>query len=209
MAKRGTGFLRLAIAVGFPYVLVTMILFCTQCCVRSYQQRQLKKLEDAVQSLRVDRQALRHRLAGVPRIMSRSRSGMWSGVLAGVDDIMHGRIPGMTPRGGRGTSPDDRTPRGTHWRTPRRAFSGRFTGRSGRLAPPGAQRSNTSDNFHAVPGGAAEQEEAEIAAAMEASGMSPCAAPSSATPARQRFGSVFRSNQAQNSQTQSTDGGRV
>jgi hypothetical protein len=168
VAKRGTGYLRLAIAVGFPYVLVTMILFCTQCCVRSYQQRQLKKLENAVQSLRIDRQALRHRLAGVPRIMSRSRSGgmvsgasrdtrtarvaslrralltrhpvLSAGLISGLDNIMHGRMPGMTPRGGRGTSPDDRTPRGTHWRTPRRAmsrgFSGRFTGRSGRMQAP-------------------------------------------------------------------------
>jgi len=55
VSPRLSGYLRLAIAVGFPYVLVTILLLMLQCCVRSFHSRKASKLEGAVRHLYTER----------------------------------------------------------------------------------------------------------------------------------------------------------
>jgi len=61
--QRLSGWLRLGVAVGIPYVLVTLLLFCCQCGIRSFQRRKVRKLEENVGKLR--KQASRLRREGI------------------------------------------------------------------------------------------------------------------------------------------------
>jgi len=51
-SERLSGWLRLALAVGFPYVVMTLVLFLTQFCIRTFQRRKVMKLEGAIINLR-------------------------------------------------------------------------------------------------------------------------------------------------------------
>ncbi len=106
-SKRQSGWLRLAIAVGFPFIFATVLVVCIQTCVRIHQKRQLKKLERAVHMLRHDRAALRRSLQSMPSRsraqLTRGGSRFISGLGGALDDLMHGRLP--TPRGGPGREP--------------------------------------------------------------------------------------------------------
>lgn len=81
VSPRLSGWLRLLLAVGFPYMLVTIILLALQCCVRSFQKRKAERLETAVTelddarlTLKRDRSRYRQKLAAVETKLTQLRS---------------------------------------------------------------------------------------------------------------------------------------